>query len=136
MASKKTNRRGRRVNTKGRNENEQYARLPYRMAQHPVFRGLSGNALKIWIELRCRYNGSNNGKLFLSLGEAAKLLGMGKSSADRAFKELEHRGFIVKTKQGYWYGRQATEWRTTDVSCDGHLATRDWQHAKPLSNGK
>ena len=99
--------------------------------EHLAWRSLSGSAIKVWLELRTRFHGGNNGVLFLSLDEAARLLGLGKSTMRRAFIELEAKGFIVKTKKGSWYGRQATEWRVTDKLCEGKTATRDWQNWRP-----
>ncbi|MBD1544892.1 helix-turn-helix domain-containing protein [Roseibium aggregatum] len=101
--------------------------LPYSMTQHPIWRSLSGNAVRVFIEMRSRFNGSNNGKIRLSLDDGARTLGMGKETVRRAQQELERKGFIVKTKEGYFYGRQASEWRLTDCECEGHPATRDWQ---------
>lgn len=119
-----------RQNKKGRSKNPdgQYIPLPYSVIQHQAWRSLNGNAVKVYLELRARYNGSNNGSLALSMENAATLLRMSKTSVCRAFKELEQKGFIVKTLQGQWYGRLASEWRVTDKPCNGHLATRDWQN--------
>lgn len=103
--------------------------LPYSMTQHPVWRSLSGNAIKVFIEMRGRFNGSNNGKIRLSLEDGARTLGMGKETIRRATQELVAKGFIVQTKAGHFYGRKATEWRLTDCECDGQPATRDWQRA-------
>jgi hypothetical protein len=110
---------------------EQWAPLSYAMAHHPAFRALSGPAMKVWWELRCRYNGGNNGRLHLSMSEAAKLLGLSKTTVARAFAELEAAGFIVKTREGQWYGRIAHEWRCTDIPMNGAAATRDWQAQRP-----
>ena len=121
-------RRRRRVNAKGRNVGEQFVHLTYAFLHSEAWRSLSGPAAKVWLEVRCRFYGSNNGKLFLSLDEAARLLHMGKTTAQRAFAELQEKGFLVMTRQGDWYGRKATLWRVTDRSCDGHPATHDWKH--------
>ena len=119
---------GGKANRKGRSQGErQFVPIPYAMARSPAFRSLNGNALKVWIELRSRYNGNNNGELSVSLDEAARLLGMGKTTVQRAFAELERKGFIIKTKQGQWYGRMATTWRVTDCASQGHLSSNDWQ---------
>mgnify|MGYP003651099578 CR=1 FL=1 len=119
--------RRRKVNATGRNAVEQFAPLTYAFLQSEAWRSLSGPAVKVWLEVRSRYNGGNNGKLFLSLDEAAKLLRIGKGTAQRAFVELREKGFLVMTRQGQWYGRTATLWRITDRSCDGHPATNDWK---------
>ena len=119
-------RRGR-VNAKGRNEGEQYIPLPYPMVRSPAWRSLSGAAVKVWVELRSRFNGRNNGDLSLSMDEAARLLGIGKATVQRALAELEAKGFLRMTKRGHWYGRLATTWAVTDRSHQGHPPTRDWR---------
>lgn len=116
-------------NQKGRSKKRgQYMPIPYVMAHSPAWRSLHGNAVKVYVELRSRYNGKNNGDLSLSLGEAQKLLGMGKSSAARAFEELQDKGFIWKTSSGHWYGRKAATYAVTDQPFDGHPATNAWQN--------
>ena len=100
------------------------------MVKHRAWRGLSGPAVKVWLELRARYNGGNNGRLTLSLREAAELLGMGKTTAQRAFAELQAAGFLSLEKEGCWYGRKAHEWRCTDIPMGRDSSTRDWQHRK------
>src|SRR3546814_1162748 len=85
------------------------------MAQSIAFRSLSGAALKVFIELRCRYNGGNNGALTLSMDEGARLLGISKMTVHRALKELQEKGLVKMTRRGQWYGRVATTWATTDV---------------------
>jgi hypothetical protein len=128
---KRDKRKGRRANATGRNETEQYLPISYAMAQSPAWRSLSGAALKVWVELRCRFNGRNNGQLSLSWDEAARLLGLGKGTVGHAFAELQEKGFIVMTKRGQWYGRLATTWAVTDKSYQGHAPSRAWNHWKP-----
>jgi hypothetical protein len=124
-------RKSSRINHKGRNDEEQFIPIPYSMARTPAFRSLGGAALKVWMELRSRYNGYNNGDLSLSLDEGARLLFIGKATVQRAFMDLETKGFIKMIKRGQWYGRMATTWAITDQSYQGHLATRDWKNWKP-----
>jgi hypothetical protein len=100
------------------------------MAQCDAWRLLSGAAVKVWVELRSRYNGKNNGSLSLSWDEASRLLGLGKATVGRAFAELERKGFIVMTRRGRWYGRLATTWAVTDRSHLGEFPThayRSWR---------
>ncbi len=127
--------KGRRIDRNGRSKlDEQFVPIPYPMAESEAFRSLSGNALKVYVELRRRYNGANNGRLFLAFGEAAKLLGIGKSTAQRAFEELEQKGFVKQTRRGSWYGRQANEWAVSDQRHNGDRPTnawRDWRPPKP-----
>lgn len=48
------------------------------MLRSDAWRSLSGAAVKLCLELSTRFRGGNNGKLHLSLNEAAELLGLGK----------------------------------------------------------
>ena len=115
---------------KGRRDgsSEQYMNLPYAWVRADAWRSLGGAALKVFVELRGRFNGGNNGKLFLAYQEASDLLGLGRATIKRAFDELETKGFLVKTQQGQWYGRRATLWRITMLACDGTPATHDWKN--------
>src|SRR5215469_15568591 len=106
--------RGPRYRTRRGKSEDQYFGLFYAMARSLAFRSLSGAALKVFLEVRTRFNGCNNGDLSLSLDEAARLLGIGKGTAQRALAELTEKGFIAMTKKGQWYGRRA--------SCVGRLA--------------
>lgn len=125
-------RRFRKPNATGRSEGgEQFVPLGYLMLQSPAWRSLSGAAAKVFPEIRSRYNGGNNGKLSLSLDEAARLLGIGKATAARAFAELEEKGFLTLTRRGRWYGRLASEYATTDRPLNGHLATNAWKNWTP-----
>ncbi len=123
--------KGRKVNAKGRNNDEQYVNLSYRMLRSPAWRALGGPAVKVYFELRARFNGGNNGQLTLSLDEGARLLGIGKATVGRALIELQVKGFIVMTKRGRWYGRQATEYAVTDKPVNGLPATNAWKHWRP-----
>jgi hypothetical protein len=57
--------------------------LQYELVNSDAWRTLSGPAIKVFLELRTRYHGGNNGRLHLSLDEAARLLGLGKSTVQR-----------------------------------------------------
>lgn len=105
------------------------------MARSAAFRSLSGPTLKVWMELRSRFNGRNNGELSLSLDEGARLLGMSKTTVRRAFIELEEKGFTVMIQRGRWYGRLATTWAVTDRSHNGHLPTNAWKHWRSAGSG-
>jgi hypothetical protein len=118
---------GRKPNKTGRNSDHQYWPLPYSMAQSQAFRLLSGSAVKVLIELRVRFNGHNNGRISLSLDEAATLLAMSKSTVKRALEELLKVGFIRLAKRGVFYGRRASEWEMTFESRDGQPATHEWK---------
>jgi hypothetical protein len=118
----------RKQNKKGRStKGGQFIAIPYLMARSDAWRSLTPRSIKVYLELRTRYHGGNNGQLTLSLQEAATLLEMGKSTVQQAFNELVEKGFIVRVKAGHWYGRKAAEWAVTNERLDGYPATNAWQ---------
>ena len=97
----------------GRYPRDQYMVLPYPVVHSDAWRGLSGRAVRVWIELRSRYNGKNDGQLHLSLEEGARLLHMSKSTVHHAFKELEAKGFVHLVTESPRGGRRAREYAAT-----------------------
>lgn len=129
--------RGRKPDKTGRSKGEaSHWRLHSAFVQTPVFRSLSGPALKLLAELHSRFNGYNNGKISLSYQDAADLLGLSKGTVSRAFAELQQKGFIRLRRPGQWYGRLAAEWVLTEESLDGQIPTRDYQQWAPPARPK
>lgn len=123
---------GRPVNQTGRSKGDgQYAQLSYDMLHSLAWRSLSGAAVKVWLELRTRFHGTNNGALIFSLDEASRLLSLGKTTVQRALAELQDKGFVICTRKGQWYGRLASTWATTEKSINGALATNAWKTWRP-----
>lgn len=120
-------------------DTEQYTTLHYGLLKSTAWRSLNGAAVKVWFELHTRYNGSNNGNVRLSMNEAAQALGMSKGTAQRAFVDLQDKGFIVLQNQGSWYHRQAHEWRLTtkpmQTAKGKQSATNDWKHWREKTKG-
>ncbi len=110
---------------------EQYVPLPYALLKSKAWRSLNGAAVKVWLELHTRYNGGNNGNVRLSMNEAVAELGISKGTAQRAFVELEEKGFIALHSPGNWYHRRAHEWRLTtkrmQTAKGMQPATNDWK---------
>lgn len=113
----------------------QYAPLPYALLKSDAWRSLSGASVKVFLELHTRFNGSNNASLRLSYAEAAEALGMGKATVQRAFRDLQEKGFVVLVRPGNWYHRQAHEWRITTKGVQKvrgkEVPTNDWRNWKP-----
>lgn len=121
---------------KGHKKGEgQYAPFPYAMLKSAAWRHLSGAAVRVLMELHTRFNGSNNGQLRLSYAEAAEALNMGKATVQRAFLDLQEKGFVVLMREGNWYHRQAHEWRLTFKpmqALKGRVPpTQDWRNWRP-----
>lgn len=102
---------------------------------HAAFRSLKVGPRSLLFELIARFNGYNNGKIYLSSRQAAERLNCTKDTALAYFKVLEDRGFIVATKRhalGLEGQGRATEWRLTHQPCDGIKPTFDFiKKAKP-----
>ena len=113
----------------------QYVPLAYAQLKSPAWRELSGNAVRLWLELHTRFNGGNNGKLTLSYAEAGDIIGMGKATVQRAYGELVTHGFLALEKEGNWYHRRAHEWRLTTKpvqTVSGKKSpTNDWRQWTP-----
>lgn len=71
------------------------------LANSPEYDSLSGYAVKIFNALLGKYDGSNNGDLSLPYPEIQSRFKFAKPTISKALKELEDKGFIVKTRQGY-----------------------------------
>lgn len=89
--------------------------LPHYVLDCPAFLSLMATDVRIYIELERRYHGSNNGKIHLSVREAAEKIHGSPATASRALARLTERGFIAPMVKGAFSlkKRHATEWRLT-----------------------
>ena len=110
---------------------ERFVKLTYPLIESQAWRWLRPISQSVYIELRRRYNGLNNGRISLSLSEAAHILKASKSSISKALKQLETHGFIKLIKKGYFTGRMASEYALTDEQLDGYPPTREWKQWQP-----
>ena len=77
-----------------------FAALPRELMETPAWRGLSvyAQALYPWLKLEWRgAKANNNGKISLSVRQAAERMGVGINTAARAFHDLQAKGFLVVT---------------------------------------
>jgi hypothetical protein len=114
-----------------KNPDKFFVQVPNQWFQHPskAWLSLPQGAKSLWIIIRSYYNGINNGNIFLSVRHATKLLGCAKGSTESWFKELEAKGFIKRTKQGY-LGLEgkgvAATWEMTHLGRGGERPTKDF----------
>ncbi len=88
----------------------------------------------LYIEIKRRYTGSNNGQIFLSHREAAKSLNVNRNTVGNWFKELQRRGLIRQTR-GPHLGPsgigQASLWALEELpTSDGKPATKSFVNWK------
>lgn len=80
----------------------------------------------LYVELKRRFNGSNNGVIYLSHRDAARALNVSRNTVGPMFRELEKRGFIrltVAPHLGPSGIGQASVWALEELATqDGKLA--------------
>ncbi len=101
------------------------------MLGHASWQALHPGARCIYIELRRRFNGSNNGEISLSCREAAIIAHCGKSTASKLFDELETHGYIKPAAASHFRNRWATTWILTNESYNGQSPTHEWAKWHP-----
>lgn len=124
------------VNRKGRSKTRgRFVMLQHFMMETPAWRSLSPQDRAVYIEIRARYHGSNNGRIALSVRDAAERCNISKDTAAKCFRTLQDRGFIECAMEGSFSMkvRHATEWRLTTDKCDktGALSSRAYQNWRP-----
>jgi hypothetical protein len=114
--SKHRTRRARRRRYDGPN----FIQLFRYMLDCPAYVSLSPWARATLIEVIRGYNGSNNGRIVLSVRTLAERLACNKDTACDALQELVDRGFIEPRIKGAFRVKfkRATEWRLNDRRCD------------------
>lgn len=124
-----------RVNKKGRSKFRTFVMLRHDVTGSPAFLSLSPVAVAVLIQVRRRYNGSNNGEIPLSVREAAGLVNVSPDTAGRAFKELVAKGFLVSTRKSTFANKKMSRrWRLTDEATETELPTNEWRTWKPPKN--
>ena len=130
---------GRKTNKTGRNSDEHFTVMVRHMMMCPAWQALTttAQALYVWLKLEWkgpRYN--NNGKIRLSVRQAAERLGIGINAAARGFQDLQAKGFIAVTEQaclGTSGMARAPSYELTELAMptsgqpEGRKLYRDWR---------
>ena len=124
---------------KGPRNKGRYVALQEYMLASTAWQSLDGNCRALYVELARRYRGpnSNNGKIPFSVREAARVLHIGRNTAQRCFERLTVNGFIrIGKKSGFsMKGRVSTEWLLTefpdDIQAAYTVASKDFMKWTP-----
>jgi hypothetical protein len=107
-----------------------FVKLDEYVLRSPARRALTMMERCAYVELKRRYNGTNNGTLGLGCQELADNLGVGRSAAANALAGLERKGFIARQRLSGFNvkNRAATEWRLTEHRNDvnGDLPSKEF----------
>lgn len=92
----------------------------------------------VYLILLFRYIGTNNGKIPLSVREAAAEANIATETARKAFVRLEEKGFIINRYKGSFSQKQkrASEWELTHVSYKGQLPQKTFTKYKKVEKIK
>lgn len=137
-SAKKYKRRGRKHDATGRSVGDvRFVMLEHYMLASAAWKSLKCPSRALYVALRQRYNGSNNGKISMSAREAASELHIAKDTATICFRDLERKGFIRVAQKGSfnWKQGMATTWILTADAFNGELATKDFMRWLPKENG-
>lgn len=75
-----------------------HVQLPEWLQASEAWATLKPGPRALYIELKRRFNGANNGEIFLSHRDAATALNVNRNTVTSYFRELSERGFIAMTE--------------------------------------
>lgn len=109
------------ANRKGRSHGlGQFVQLPHFLLECAAWRSLSSQEQAAYLAIAMAYNGSNNGRLAVSVRQVAERANVNKDTASRCLVRLQEKGLIEQTSPGGFTRkvRHAAEWRLTLYRCD------------------
>ena len=95
-----------------------HVQLPEWVQASEAWATLKPGPRALYIELKRRYNGGNNGEFFLSYRDAAKAMNVHRNTVGTWFVELQERGFVRLTTPPYLGPSgigQASKWALEEV---------------------
>lgn len=99
-----------------------FVQLSHWFMDTPAWRTVAPGPRALYVELRRRFNGVNNGRITLSHREAAEALSVHRNTVGRWFDELEARGFIT-AQRGHCLGPagigETTLWALDEEPLEG-----------------
>lgn len=104
--------------------------LPRHVFLSDAYRHLSVTARCVLDELQNLYMPSRNGRIGLSVANAAKSLGLTEKTVGKAFHELIRHGFIERMLDANYSKGITREWRLTFQPHNGREPTDEWRHWK------
>ena len=100
-------------------KNKGFIKLDHDLVRGPEWRGLSGDAAKVLIDMLDQFNGRNNGSIHFGIRQTMRCLNSSKRTAIRRLRELQNAGLIEATERTVFINKVAarkgitTAWRVT-----------------------
>jgi DNA-binding transcriptional regulator YhcF (GntR family) len=97
-----------------------HVRLYRWLLDSPAYLSLNCPARAVLVEIARAYDGTNNGRIGLSVRRASQRCNIARGTAAQAFVELQERGFIDCVTKGAFSRKiqHASEWRLNWWECD------------------
>lgn len=130
-------------NNKGRSKvGTGFLQMNYYLVDSPAWRACSPYERALYLELKRRYNGRNNGAISFSHRQAQEALGCSNRPIMAAFKGLQEKGFIRPAQKGSfdWKAHvsgksRATTWALTEYPVDcpenSRVPSKDFMRWRP-----
>ncbi len=132
VRSMKTPAHKRKFNGFGARKPGSFVKLDYGLLSTEAWQHLTPRACKLYIAVRIRCNGFNNGTISYSIGEAIDLLRCGPNTACDAFDELIDKGFLKCARDSTFTlkTKEARLWTITVEKIGDKPPTRDFRDWK------
>ena len=120
-------------NKRERRNDSRFVKIDYYILNSKAWKELTPRDVRVWLSLCRRFNGVNNGRISLSIREAASEGKMGSATASKAIKKLIAMGFIKKTFGGSFSQKKqlASEFALTHVKLGDDKASKEFMKWKP-----
>jgi len=107
--------------------------LDYWVLKTPAWKSLTPAEVRVQLLLLERYNGSNNGRIGLSIRDAAKFGKVAQGTAKKALDALVAKGFVKRRYKGSFSQKvsRATEYELTHVRYGDKSPTKEFASWKP-----
>ena len=116
---------------KGKKGAGRHVQLPEHLQASEAWASLKPGPRALYVELKRRFNGNNNGRIVLSYRDSAVAINVSRNTVGAYFAELEERGLIAMTRAPFLGPSgvgQASLWALQELpTADGKPATRGFQ---------
>lgn len=110
-----------------RGKGGRFVQLPEWLQASEAWATMRPGPRALYVEMKRRFNGGNNGQIVLSYRDAASALSVHRNTVGAWFAELEERGFI-RMMQGPHLGPsgigQSAHWALTELPVEGKLSEK------------
>ena len=107
----------------------QFVMLYNWMIDSEAWLDLKAQPRALYLLIKRRFNGNNNGEIYLSHRDAAQLLNMHRNSIGRYFDILIEHGFLKQTSRPHLGPSgvgQSSKWELTELSVNQRPATKEF----------